>query len=336
MYAVGIIGAGNIAQCLKRRLENMGHKVLFILRSTLCICDGTELQRNNLTLKELIDGKIIPIPQVVFIAIPTLKNDEGKSALKYILDCVELHIPVVTCEKGSPAYHYSKLFAHANKIGFTATVGGGTQMLRFLRDRQLNMRSSVQIDAVVNGTLNFIFDEVSRGGRTLGEACGEAVHLGYAEPGARNPTDLINGELQDITMKTCVLYNTVLADNTTITPNNIGFLHVGAKDLENLGERAGRYRFIVSFTKGQVRNPDFFGGICFTETIEAWRIQGGFRDTHQDPELLSWLPSGVGNAAHVTEGELGAGGKYHLSGPGAGAEPTATAMINDMLRLLEQ
>lgn len=340
-YGVGIVGAGNIAFHLKVRLEHMGHEVLFMIRSASYICGEKEHPRNDLTLGEMFEKMMIPVPQAVFIAIPTINEyhalgNFGKAALGYILDCMKLGIPVITCEKGAFAYYYRDLLPSIDKIGFTATVGGGTQMLKYLRDRRVDTQNDVRIDAVLNGTLNFIFDEVARGGRTLGEACEEAMHLGYAEPGAKTPQGLINGEMSDIVMKACVVFNAAIAKTTFIAPGVLEDPYLTEEEVQKLGEKAGRYRFVVSFCKNHKATPRFLKSTHFEEHIDGWHVYGGLRDLHGEPEILSWLPSGVGNAVHITEGGLGAGGKYLLTGPGAGLEPTTTAMINDMLLLLEK
>jgi homoserine dehydrogenase len=333
---VGIIGAGSIARCLQCRLENWGHEVIRVLRRSAYLPGGEKYEWEG-RLEQLFAKSERLIPHVMFIAISTL--DKGESARDYIIECVKAGVRVITCEKGALAYHATALEKYLDRrnfvprtsyLKFSAAVTGGTQALTYLRSRHLNHRRT-EVQTVINGTCNFVFDEVARGDRTLGEACQEASRIGYAEPGARDPLSLINGELRDVVMKTCVLFNTTLARENFITPDTLGPFQLGTEQLEELSARAANHRLVVSFSNrtGQKRHSFFNGN--FEITLDGWHIQGGFRNTHDDAELLSWLPGGVGNAVHIVEGELGSGGQYTLTGPGAGHEPTTTAMLNDML-----
>ncbi len=314
---VAIIGAGGIASCLRARLEASGVNVPLSIRRN----------QSNPTLEELLSKEQ---PDAVCLAISTL--DKGESARDFILTAVGHNVPIVTCEKGAWAYHSKTLEPHVGKIGFSAAVGGGTRMLNYVKGRLL-ARQQVEINAVVNGTLNFVFDEMRRG-RSLGEACAEARRLGYAEPGATDALSLVNGELTDVRLKTCVFFNTVLAGDEPLTPDQLGLLVQTSHDLSRLSDRGADYRAVVSFSNRPPSTEQIFFGNSFNVFQSGWYISGGFRLIGNSSELTSWLPSGVGNAIHIVEGELGSGGKYTLSGPGAGHEPTTSAMITDLEELL--
>jgi homoserine dehydrogenase len=316
MKKVAIIGAGGIATHLRARLLSQGINVC---------CSLQKNPRDKLA--SLLEHEK---PQAVFLAISTL--DEGEAARDYILTCIKAEIPIITCEKGALAYHAKVLKPHLDKIGFSATVGGGTRMLKYVQSRHLTGKQ-VEIHAVVNGTLNFIFDEICQG-RSLGEACKEACGLGYAEPGATDPLSLINGELKDVRMKTCVFFNTILASDRLVTPHELELLRLTAKEVEQLSERSGDYRLVISFTnKKSAREHTRFGRQFSLHFVDSWHITGSFRQVTQASELSSWLPEGFGNAVHIIEGNLGSGGTYTLLGPGAGHEPTTSAMLADFEEL---
>ncbi len=335
---IAIIGAGSIAEHLQKRLKEMGHTVCWQLRRETYEIEKIVYNREQMTLRQLFEEAEFCVPQVVCIAISTL--DKGESARDYIMDCARAGVSqIVTCEKGSLAFHAKELapyFANedfelnSTSLKFNATVTGGVQSLSYLRSRRLQKRIA-NVQAVLNGTLNFVFDMVERGGRSLGEACGEASRLGYAEPGATDALTLINGEMRDVVMKTCVLFNTTLARRNFLTPEMLGDFQLTTTQLEELSEEAMNYRLVVSFSNQPVFREHVFLEGNFATRIDGWHIQGGFRNTRGDAELLSWLPGGVGNAVHIVEGNFGLGGKYTLTGPGAGHEATTTAMLNDFL-----
>ncbi len=305
---VGIIGTGGIAQYLKGRLEKHGIEVCFNFGR------GGKNQFSEL----MANNK----PDAVFLTISTL--DKGEAARDYILDCVEHDIPIITCEKGSLSYHADMLKPYISLIGFSAAVGGGTLMLPYAAMRPLSYVDDFTIQAVLNGTLNYVFDEFGNG-VPLGQACEQALNLGYAEPGSDNPVDLINGELKDVSMKVCVYFNTILGRNVFLNPDKLGILKFLPADVRLLSEEGVDYRMAASFSKQ--RNSIKHLGKSLEHEIEAWHITAGFRP------VSSWMPNGVGNALYITEGDLGSGGQYSLQGPGAGHEPTTTAMLSDFCRL---
>lgn len=317
---VAIIGAGAIAKHLSARLESKGISVRFSINRS-----HARPSFEILLAKEK--------PQAIFLTISTL--DRGEAARDYIIACVKAGIPVITCEKGALAYHTEALRPYLDQIGFSATVGGGTRMLKYVKGRHVTEKQ-VEIHAVINGSLNFIFSEMRDSGRSLGEACEEAGKLGYAEPGANDPLSLINGELKDVIMKTCVFFNTVLAKEKLVTPDQFGLLKQTANDLERLSEEGGDYRMVVSFSnRPTTKEHPFFGKKFALYHVNGWHITGGFRQITQSSQLTSWLPGGIGNAVHIIEGDLGSGGKYTLSGPGAGHEPTTSAMLADFYELCQ-
>ncbi|MDD5318858.1 MAG: hypothetical protein PHF79_03545, partial [Candidatus Pacebacteria bacterium] len=188
---VVIVGKGGIGTYLSGYLTGKGFETAFFHVKTLSAClfpDFLQAQR----------------PEAVFITIST--RDKGEAARDYILACAEANIPVITCEKGAFAYHAQLLLPYRKQIGFSASAGGGTRMLPYIKSRHIGDKP-VRISAVLNGTLNFIFDQI-RSGSTFGGACKEAIRLGFAEPGAVGLLSLINGELKDVVMKICVMFNT--------------------------------------------------------------------------------------------------------------------------------
>lgn len=327
---VGIVGTGKIARHLDRRLAEREWEVLFTSnrREYVYPTGGGYAWDGHGTASERAEHLLGTKPDLVFLAIST--NDQGQDAFGYITTFVNAGIPVVTCEKGALA-HYD-LSARLPYLGFTAAVGGGTQMLRYLADRR-PISTVVEINGVFNGTLNYIFHQVSAGA-TLATACEEAKELHITEPGADDPLSIVNAEMGDIVRKICVLYNSTLSTREILVPERFGKVGITSQELERLSKSAGSYRMIVSLCNTRPVNPDPFFGQGYGVVTDRWDIRFGFRRVLNESEF-DWLPGGVGNGLCITEGYLGKGGKYVLLGPGAGLEPTTTAMLNDAYRLLE-
>jgi homoserine dehydrogenase len=332
--SVGIIGYGGIGRTLVERLQKDGYEIAFIKTSTSVMIGETKKAFAKTSLSFMSD--LARKPDVICLCIPTL--DAGETAASYIIEATSQNIPIVTCEKGSLSFQADQLRTLIEstkpvKLRYTASVGGGTQLLRYVRGRKINHRIC-EMEAVINGTCNFIFDQTARGGRSLGEACAEATRLGYAEPGATDPLSLINGELKDVLMKTCVLFNTALATKTFITPRDLGTLILSDATLHDLSRESARVRLVVSFSNIPGAKIHEYAGCQCVTTVDGWQIQAGFRKIHDGSQLSEWLPGGVGNAIRITEGELGSGGRYTLTGPGAGYEPTTSAMLNDIEEII--
>lgn len=319
---VGLVGAGGIATKLKSRLQALGVEVSF------CI-------RRNHTGPSFQDLLCVHKPKAVFVAIATL--DKGEAARDYIKACIDARVPVITCEKGSLAYHAGVLKPHLNQIGFSAAVGGGTMALRYMQMRSLKY-VPVEIHAVINGTLNYIWDLMSRG-VGLEEACDQARNLGYAEPakpGASSPLDLVRGEIQDVMMKASVLFNVLFANGNIITPESFGSREFNLDDLRLISNEGSPCRLVVSFSNHPAPQslPHLLRPFWLNRTDE-WSVSGAFIHTGGQQHSYPWLPPGVGNVFHISEGAL-VEGRYTLDGPGAGDGPTTAAMINDYRMLCPQ
>lgn len=322
----GIIGIGNVGKTLYARLLSSNFNVVAVADSTAVYADIA--RTNKLAAKK----GFLPIEKadIIFLAIPTFDN--GETAYRYISSYLKQGIPVVTCEKGSLANFYSELeYAVQNKtLGYGAVVGSGLRLLNHMQER--TGRQIYEIHAILNGTLNYIFDEISRG-RRLGEAVLEASRLGYTEPGSQDLLSIINRESgQDVVLKTCALFNIANLSKEKIRAKEIHIKKVSIEDLKKLEKEAGERRYIVSITRTRNSEEKPIGG--FEKTCEEWRISAGFKRLDSNMLFKELLVTGVYNALLTSEGEFGREGIYRLTGPGAGAEATSSSMLSDAERIL--
>lgn len=309
---IGIIGRGNIGGTLAKRLKDLGAEIVFL--------EGRGLEYSYLEM--LVASK----PDAVALAIPT--NDEGEIATFFLLATSYIGIPTVTCEKGSLSYNMHVLHECMPYIWCSASAGGGTMLLDYLKTRQVN-NGPVRIEMVINGTLNYILTRMEQGA-TVAEACGEAGKLGYAEPNAKNVPSLINGELADVVMKACATFNIALSQSKFITPLDVGSMTFDEGNLRRLDASDRAYRLVVTFSKHTVRTEVVDDFMSVSVSVgNNWHLSIGFRELVHT-QRQHWLPSGVDNAICITEGENGECGRYTLTGPGAGPEPTVKAMVNDV------
>ncbi len=351
LVSVGIIGKGNIGKEVYRRVVSKGWDVKWVADSNGFFCGEhrATLDDYSAFLKGL---------DVVFLAIPTM--DSGETAYNYIRSCLNANVPIVTCEKGALSNYFSELeeavksrkshshhFLLEQMLGYSAAVGGGTRMLPYLSER--NSSRIEEIHAVINGTLNYIFDELSLG-KNLEETVQETQRLGYAEPGAKSALEVLNKEAAgDIPMKAAILFNHSNLAAERIRAEDISVKSIEPRQLSDLMNEAKHRRYIVSIIKQKtdVNNADgnreyskredrvereIIGG--FEYQAGDWHLSAGFREISENPLFCLFIPHGVNNALLIAEGEEGKDGVYVLTGPGAGSSPTAAAMLRDAEKIL--
>jgi homoserine dehydrogenase len=215
----------------------------------------------------------------------------------------------VTSNKEVVAKHGIELLAlaHRHDVGlqYEASVGGGIPLIApFKHDLVANKINAIY--AIINGTTNYILTMMAREGMDFAAALKRAQKLGYAEA---NPENDIEGI--DAHYKLAILAS--LAFQTQVRPRDIyreGISRLDARDFryaDNLG-------FAIKLLAIAKQSGD---------AIEA-RVHPVFipRDS-----MLAKV-EGVFNAVHV-EGDLV--GKVLFIGQGAGALPTSSAVVADVV-----
>lgn len=319
----GIIGAGRIGSELYRKIQSLGWNIKFILEIDGVyknLKDKIDKHKNYLNYCKDLD--------IGFLAISKPKSDDGSIAFGFMKSLLEKNIPVVTSEKGAYSNYFRELKKWREKTGYSATVGGGTRMLRYL-EKKINPEVT-EIHAVVNGTLNYMFYWISKG-KNLEEVAKKARELGYAEPGAKSAFDIIKTESEkDVPMKSSILFNISGISSEILRAKDIVVNKMNESDLEKLIKESKNRRYIVSITKEE-KEEDVIDG--FNHKIGKWFISGGFKNIEENPLYGKLIIKNVNNSIIICENE-----KIYQKkpGPGAGAEPTASSMIKDAIQLLQR
>jgi homoserine dehydrogenase len=230
-------------------------------------------------------------------------------ALDIVTAALERGRSVVTANKAMIAYHGVKLAAlaeaHGGAIGFEASVGGGIPIIKSLREGLAGNRIT-KVMGILNGTCNYILTTMREQGRDFGDVLAEAQNLGYAEA---DPSFDIDGI--DTAHKLAILASLAFA-----TPVDIGAVqaegirHVSALDIRYADELGYRIKLLGVATQSEA-------GV---ETrVYPAMVPLSFPLAHVN---------GVFNAV-VTEGDFV--GRTVLEGRGAGAHPTASAVVADLM-----
>jgi homoserine dehydrogenase len=233
-------------------------------------------------------------------------------AFDYIMAALKAGKHVVTANKEVMSKRGSEMLAAAaaNNVHlfYEASVAGGIPIIGpLMNDLTANQIRSVR--GIINGTTNFILTKMANEGADFHDVLSEAQSLGYAESDPTADVDAFDAQY-----KIAVLAR--LAFHTEVPVDEIyreGIQEVHAKDF--------RYASELGFT------------IKLLAVAQASDESGLLARVH--PALIPIdVPmasvNGVLNAVEV-EGDLV--GPLWFQGPGAGPEPTASAVMGDILRI---
>ncbi len=217
--------------------------------------------------------------------------------------------PVITANKALMAHHGSELARRAEAAGvalaYEAAVAGGVPIIKALREG-LAANRIARVYGILNGTSNYILSTMRETGREFSEVLGEAQALGYAEA---DPSFDVDGI--DTAHKLAIL--TGLAFGCEIDFAGVyveGISEISAIDIAYAEELGYRIKLL-----GISRATD--GGI-------EQRVHPCMVDS--DAPIASI--EGVFNAV-VADGDFV--GSIMTEGQGAGAGPTASAVVADLI-----
>jgi len=226
-----------------------------------------------------------------------------------VLEAIAQGKHVVTANKALLAVHGNEIFAAASKRGvmvaFEAAVAGGIPIIKALREG-LTANRIEWVAGIINGTTNFILSEMRAKGLDFGVVLKEAQRLGYAEA---DPTFDIEGvdAAHKATLMSAIAFGVpVQFDKAHVE----GITRLQAADIR-YAEQLGYRIKLLGITKR-----------C------AQGIELRVHPTLVPTERLIANVEGAMNAVMVQGDAVGTTLYY---GKGAGAEPTASAVIADLV-----
>ncbi len=216
---------------------------------------------------------------------------------------------VVTSNKELFAKHWPELEAEAKKMNaglfFEASCVGGVPIIRTLQEG-MQANKILSIKGIINGTTNYILTKMANEGSSYEEALKEAQRLGYAE---FNPTADVEGF--DATYKLSILSS--LAFNKKICIENVYREGITGVDKEDIayGKEMGYTLKLLGIGKD-------------TEKGVEVRVHPTF--VKNDDPLA--VVNDSFNAVHLVGDSVG---EIMLYGRGAGALPTGSAIVSDVI-----
>ena len=234
-------------------------------------------------------------------------------AKELVLKAIENGKHVVTANKALLAKHGNEIFAAAQQKGvmvaFEAAVAGGIPIIKALREG-LTANRIQWIAGIINGTTNFILSEMRDKGLPFADVLKEAQRLGYAEA---DPTFDIEGidAAHKLTIMAAIAFGIPMQFDKAYIE---GISRLEADDIK-YAEQLGYRIKLLGITKR----------VCVdgADGIEL-RVHPTLIPTRR---LIANV-EGAMNAVLVQGDAVGASLYY---GKGAGAEPTASAVIADLV-----
>jgi homoserine dehydrogenase len=310
---VGILGLGTVGGGTYTVLKR--NAVEITRRTGVHINVVQVADKNTARVKELTNGET----NVTDDAFAVVNNPEvdvvveligGYTIAKdLILKAIENKKHVVTANKALIAVHGNEIFSAAQKMGvmvaFEAAVAGGIPIIKALREG-LTANRNEWVAGILNGTTNYILTEMRDKGLAYQDVIGEAQRLGYAEA---DPTFDVEGidAAHKLVIMSAIAFGIPLKFNEAYTEGITKLQQADIQYAEELGY-----------------NVKLLGIAKRTDAGVELRVH---------PTLIpeKRLVANVDGAMNAVVVQGDAVGPTLYYGAGAGAEPTASAVIADLV-----
>jgi homoserine dehydrogenase len=314
---IGLLGCGHVGAAFVSLVE--GRRAAIAARHGIDL-DITRVAVHNLSRERPVDlaegvlthdaHSVVSDPDIDLV-VEVIGGIEPARGL--IIDALRSGKPVVTANKELLSNLGAELYATAGDAGvellFEAAVGGGIPLVRPVRE-SLAGEDVLRIVGIVNGTTNYVLSRMAEDQISYGEALAEAQELGYAE---RDPTADVEG--YDAGSKAAILAS--IAFGVDVVAGDVyreGISELTAADLA-FAERLGYVvKLLAIAEKIEGDNGIEVAVRVHPAMVPAHHPLAAVRDSY--------------NAVFV---EGAAAGSLMFFGRGAGGDPTASAVLGDVI-----
>ena len=314
---VGLLGCGNVGASVVRLVQEQ--------RSAIRARTGLDLEITRVAVRNVSKERPVVLADDVLTHDAASVVDDPdvdvvveviggiEPARELTVQAVKAGKPVVTANKELLANVGAEIFAAAESAGvdvlFEAAVAGGIPLIRPLRESLAGERIR-RVIGIVNGTTNFILTRMSEDGSTYAEALAEAQSLGYAE---RDPSADVEG--YDAGAKAAIIAS--IAFGAGVVAGDVYHEGIAGVTPEDIA-----FARQLGYAVKLLAVAEAFGADADLEV--AVRVHPAMVPlTHPLAAVRESF-----NAVFV-EGE--AVGDLMFYGRGAGGDPTASAVIGDLI-----
>ena len=308
LLGIGTVGSGTF-NVLKRNQEEIKRRAGRGIEITM-VAD-LDVERARAVVGEGVqvvnDARAVIANPEIDIVVELIGGYGIAKAL--VLEAIAAGKHVVTANKALLAVHGTEIFAAAQAQGvmvaFEAAVAGGIPIIKALREG-LTANSIEWVAGIINGTTNFILSEMRDKGLDFDVVLKEAQRLGYAEA---DPTFDIEGvdAAHKATIMSAIAYGIPVQFDKAYVE---GITQLGAADIK-YAEQLGYRIKLLGIAKRAAQGIELRVHPCL---VPAKRLIANVE--------------GAMNAVMVQGDAVGTTLYY---GKGAGSEPTASAVIADLV-----
>ena len=308
LLGIGTVGGGTFT-VLERNAEEISRRAGRAIAIT--VVADKDLKRAHEIVKgraKVIDDAAAVVDDPAIDIVVELIGGTGISK-QLILKAISNKKHVVTANKALLAQHGNEIFAAAQKQGvmvaFEAAVAGGVPIIKSLREGLAANRIE-WIAGIINGTSNFILSEMREKGASFDDVLKQAQQLGYAEA---DPTFDIEGidAAHKLTIMAAIGFGIPMQFSAAYTEGISKLTREDIQYAEDLGYR-------IKLLGVAKRKSNGIELRVHTTLIPTKRLIANVE--------------GVMNAILVKGDAVG---QTMFYGAGAGAEPTASAVVADLI-----
>lgn len=309
---IGLLGLGTVGGAVANHLQHDG--------SRLAGQAGRALNLVAVCAREPHKKRAVEIPQALWVSDPMalatdprfdvvieLIGGTDDPAYSVVQAALQNNKPVITANKAMLAKHWATFMGQPTPLMFEAAVCGGIPIIKVLREGLAGNRVSA-ISGILNGTCNYILSTMESQNRDFADVLREAQNLGYAEA---DPSLDIDGF--DAAHKLLILAK--LAFDPAVTMDDIavsGIRHITLTDILTARADSKTIRLVAS-----ARQND--KGLSLSVAPQILPLDHPLAHV-----------AGPMNAVSVEAEPVQL---CTLMGPGAGAGPTASAVLADLIDL---
>ena len=309
-FSIAVLGAGNIGSAVLTRLQELDDKVLKLDLKKVLVSDTS---KDRGVSKDLLTDNFDDIlnDDSIDLVIEVLGGvDPGK---EYIKSLLQKGKAVITANKDIIADCGQELITLAEEnntcLYFEAAVAAGIPVLKPLIE-SLRGEELTRVLGIINGTSNYILTSMEEGS-TYEDALSTAQELGYAEPDPTNDVEGIDAKYKAMILS-LLCFGVSPNDDAVFTE---GISNITKEDFD----WADRLDKTIKLVAQIDSNENGFNARVHPVLIDKKHPLAAIR--------------GALNAV-VAEGENI--DQLVFSGPGAGANPTASAVMGDVLSACHQ
>lgn len=313
---IAILGLGTIGSAVAKLVESRREEIARQYGLTLQVVRVLERGPERASRADL-PGDVVTASmddilqdQSIRVVVETLGGE--LPAADYMESALRAGKHVVTANKEALSKTFDRLqrAAHSSGSGlmFEASVGGGIPLLVSYR-QILAANKITSIRGIVNGTTNYILSQMTTAGAAFDDALAKAQELGYAEP---DPTADVEG--YDAVYKLAILASIMAGEH--VHPDTIDRTGITGVTLEDIQSAGGNGQVIKLLGQATLDHGKVTASVG-PDRVSQDNLLAHVKDNYNAVEL-------VGDSV----------GPVVLSGQGAGPDPTASAIVSDIVEVL--